>query len=219
VKRYRIVLADDHLLFREAIKKSIEEVQGLKVVGTAGDGRELLEILQKTPAELIILDLTMPQLQGIEVTERIKKLFPEIKILILTMHKSKEHVSRALAAGADGYLLKENAYTDLIVAIDTIRQGKTYISHLIADLMAAMVRQQYAAKGGDPANLLTAREKEVLKFIAEGKTSREIADILSITILTVNVHRRNIMKKLNVKRMADLVKYAIQFGYTAVTAS
>jgi DNA-binding NarL/FixJ family response regulator len=217
VKPYRIVLADDHLLFRDAIKKSIEEVPGLKVVGTAGDGQELLAVLQKTPAQMIILDLTMPQMQGIEVTERIKKLFPKVKILILTMHKSQEHISRALAAGADGYLLKENAYTDLIAAIDTIRQGRTYISHLIADLMAAMVRQQYAPKGVDSARLLTAREKEVLQFIAEGKTSREIADLLSITSLTVNVHRRNIMKKLKVKRMADLVKYALQSGYV-VTA-
>jgi DNA-binding NarL/FixJ family response regulator len=217
VKPYRIVLADDHLLFRDAIKKSIEEVPGLKVVGTAGHGQELLAVLQKTPAQMIILDLTMPQMQGIEVTERIKKLFPKVKILILTMHKSQEHISRALAAGADGYLLKENAYTDLIAAIDTIRQGRTYISHLIADLMAAMVRQQYAPKGVDSARLLTAREKEVLQFIAEGKTSREIADLLSITSLTVNVHRRNIMKKLKVKRMADLVKYALQSGYV-VTA-
>jgi DNA-binding NarL/FixJ family response regulator len=186
-------------------------------VGTAGHGQELLAVLQKTPAQMIILDLTMPQMQGIEVTERIKKLFPKVKILILTMHKSQEHISRALAAGADGYLLKENAYTDLIAAIDTIRQGRTYISHLIADLMAAMVRQQYAPKGVDSARLLTAREKEVLQFIAEGKTSREIADLLSITSLTVNVHRRNIMKKLKVKRMADLVKYALQSGYV-VTA-
>jgi DNA-binding NarL/FixJ family response regulator len=217
VKPYRIVLADDHLLFRDAIKKSIEEVPGLKVVGTAGDGQELLAVLQKTPAQMIILDLTMPQMQGIEVTERIKKLFPKVKILILTMHKSQEHISRALAAGADGYLLKENAYTDLIAAIDTIRQGRTYISHLIADLMAAMVRQQYAPKGVDSARLLTAREKEVLQFIAEGKTSREIADLLSITSLTVNVHRRNIMKKLKVKRMADLVKYALQSGYVVTT--
>ena len=214
---YRIVVADDHIMFRDVIKKCIEEVPGLKVVGTAGDGLELLEFLKKSPADMIILDIAMPHLQGIEVTQQIKKLFPQIKILILTMHKSKEHVFRALSAGADGYLLKENAYNDLITAIDAIRQGNGYISHLLAGLMAAIFRQQSGEQGGITSEFLTAREKEVLQFIGDGKTSKEIAGLLSITALTVNNHRRNIMRKLNVKRNVDLVKYAIQSGYITVT--
>jgi DNA-binding NarL/FixJ family response regulator len=217
VTPYRIVVADDHIMFRDVVKKCIEEVPDLKVVGTAGDGLELLEFLQKFPADMIILDIAMPHLQGIEVTQQIKKLFPQIKILILTMHKSKEHVFRALSAGADGYLLKENAYNDLITAIDAIRQGNSYISHLIAGLMATIIRQQSGEPGGITSEFLTAREKEVLQFIAEGKTSKEIAGLLSITPLTVNNHRRNLMKKLNLKRNVDLVKYAIQSGYITVT--
>ncbi len=214
---YRIVIADDHNLFRDVVKKSIEGVPGLQVVGTAGDGLELLDVLKKSPADMIILDIVMPNLQGIEVTQQIKKLYPDLKILILTMHKTKEHLVRALEAGADGYLVKENAYTDLIDAIDTLRQGKNYISSLISDLMADIIRQQSGGRQARaPADILTPREKEVLRFIAEGKTSREIAALLEIAPLTVDHHRRNIMKKLNLKKNVNLVKYAIQSGYITV---
>jgi DNA-binding NarL/FixJ family response regulator len=217
MKPYRIVIADDHLLFRDVVKKSIEEVPGLRVVGTAGDGLELLEVLQKSPADMIILDIVMPNLQGIEVAQQIKKLYPGLKILILTMHKTKEHLVRALEAGADGYLVKENAYSDLIAAIDTLRQGKNYISSLISDLMANIIRQQTGGRQARaPADILTPREKEVLRFIADGKTSREIAAVLEIAPLTVDHHRRNIMKKLNLKKNVNLVKYAIQSGFITV---
>lgn len=217
MKPYRIVVADDHVLFRDVVKKCIEEVPGLKVVGTVGDGLELLEFLEKSPADMIILDLAMPHLQGVEVTEQLKKLYPHLKVLILTMHKTKEHIFRALSAGANGYLLKENAYTDLIAGINAIRQGQNYFSNLISDLMAEIIRQQtQPKKGGDSREYLTAREKEVLKFIAEGKTSKEIADRLAITALTVNTHRRNIMKKLEMKKTVDLVRYAIKSGYVTV---
>jgi DNA-binding NarL/FixJ family response regulator len=217
MKPYRIVVADDHRLLCDLIKKCIEEVPGLKVVGTTGDGLELLEFLKKSTVDMIILDISMPNLQGIGVSQQIKKLYPEIKILILTMHKTEEHIIRALSAGADGYLVKENSYNDLIAAIDTVRQGKKYITSLISDLMANIIRQQSGGRQvSAPAQSLTAREKEVLRFIAEGKTTREIAVILSITPLTVDHHRRNIMKKLNLKKNVDLVKYAIQYGYITV---
>jgi DNA-binding NarL/FixJ family response regulator len=217
MKPYRIVIADDHSLFRDVVKKSIEEVPELQVVGTAGDGLELLEVLRKSPADMIILDIVMPNLQGIEVTQQIKNLYPELKILILTMHKSKEHVIRAMEAGADGYLVKENTYTDLIAAIDALREGKTYISSLISNLMADIIRGQtddYQARS--PSNPLTPREQEVLRLIADGKTSREIAALLDIAPLTVDHHRRNIMKKLNLKKNVNLVRYAIQSGYITV---
>jgi DNA-binding NarL/FixJ family response regulator len=217
MKPYRIVIADDHSLFRDVVKKAIEEVPELQVVGTAGDGLELLEVLRKSPADMIILDIVMPNLQGIEVTQQIKNLYPDLKILILTMHKSKEHVIRAMEAGADGYLVKENTYTDLIAAIDALREGKTYISSLISNLMADIIRGQsgdYQAR--PPSNPLTPREKEVLRLIADGKTSREIAALLDIAPLTVDHHRRNIMKKLNLKKNVNLVRYAIQSGYITV---
>lgn len=214
MKPYRIVIADDHSLFRDVVKKSIEEVPELQVVGTAGDGLELLEVLRKSPADMIILDIVMPNLQGIEVTQQIKNLYPDLKILILTMHKTKEHVVQALAAGADGYLVKENTYTDLIAAIDALRQGKTYISSLISNLMADIIRRQTGGhQTRSPSEPLTPREKEVLRLIADGKTSREIAALLDIAPLTVDHHRRNIMKKLNLKKNVNLVRYAIQSGY------
>jgi DNA-binding NarL/FixJ family response regulator len=216
MKPYKIVIADDHILFRDVVKKSIEDVPGLKVVGVAGDGLELLEFLQKTPADMIILDIAMPHLQGIEVAQQIKNLYPGIKILILTMHKTKEHLVRALEAGADGYLVKENAYTDLIAAINALRQGKNYISSLISGLMADLIRQQTGARQLRSHEILTPREKEVLRFIADGKTSREIAALLDIAPLTVDHHRRNIMKKLNLRKNVNLVKYAIQAGFITV---
>ena len=220
MKPYRIVIADDHILFRDVVKKSIEEVPGLQVVGTAGDGLELLEVLQKFPTDLIILDIVMPNLQGIEVTRQIRKLYPGIKILILTMHKTREHLVRALEAGADGYLVKENAYTDLVAAIGTLRQGRSYISSLISDLMADFIRQQASDRqSGDPSEVLTPREKEVLRFIADGKTSREIAALLDITPLTVDHHRRNMMKELKLKKSVNLVRYAIEAGYVTVPFS
>jgi DNA-binding NarL/FixJ family response regulator len=166
---------------------------------------------------MIILDISMPNLQSIEVSHQIKKLYPEIKILILTMHKTEEHILRALSAGTDGYLVKENAADDLLRAIDTLRQGKKYISSMISDLIAAIIRQQSVGRQASAqAQALTYREKEVLRFIAEGKTSREIAVLMAITPLTVDHHRRNIMKKLNLKKNVDLVKYAIQSGYITV---
>jgi DNA-binding NarL/FixJ family response regulator len=216
MKPYKIVIADDHSLFRDVVKKSIEDVPGLKVVGTAGDGLELLEVLQKAPADMIILDIAMPKLQGIEATHEIKSLYPGTKILILTMHKTKEHLVRALEAGADGYLVKENAYTDLIAAIDALRQGKNYISSLISDLMADLIRQQPGGRQARSPETLTPREKEVLRLIADGQTSREIAALLDIAPLTVDHHRRNIMRKLNLKKNVNLVKYAIQAGFITV---
>lgn len=214
---YRIVIADDHSLFRDVVKKSIEEVPELQVVGTAGDGLELLEVLRKSPVDMIILDIAMPNLQGIEVTQQIKNLYPGLKILILTMHKSQEHVIRAMEAGADGYLVKENTYTDLIAAIDALREGKTYISSLISNLMADIIRRQSGGhQARSPSEPLTPREIEVLRLIADGKTSREIAALLDIAPMTVDHHRRNIMKKLNLKKNVNLVRYAIRSGYITV---
>lgn len=210
---YKIVLADDHTLFREAVKRSIEKVPGLEVAGEAADGLELLDLLKTVAANLIIVDISMPNLRGIEATREIKRLYPHVKVLMLTMHKSREHLLSALKSGADGYLLKENAFGDLVAAVKAIRQDKTYISPLLVEEMADVMRELTTGKNQEEG-LLTLREIEVLKLIAEGKSAKEIGKLLYISIPTVRTHRHNIKRKLNIKKHADLVKYAIRKGYT-----
>ena len=207
---YRIIIADDHPLFREGVKRIIDDVPSLEVVGEVGDGEELLAILPDTSADMVILDLTMPGLHGTEITKEVKKLYPQIKVLILTMHKSKEHLSRVIMAGADGYLLKENAFGDLISAIDTIRQGGSYISSLLSTQMIDFFRQKFRTEPGD---VLSYREKEVLSLLVAGKSSREIAEYLSLSAATVHAHLGKIKKKLEIKNNAELIRYGLQKGY------
>jgi two-component system, NarL family, response regulator NreC len=202
---YRIVLADDHLLLREAIKKSIEEIPDFQVVGEAGDGLELLKLLEKLVPDLILLDISMPRFNGMQAAGSIKKTYPHVKILILTMIKSRESIQRALQIGVNGYLLKENAFSDLISAIRAIQQGKTYLSPLITDQIA-----QVMVDMGNMKSPLTKREVEILGLLSEGKSSQEIANLLFISVHTVNCHRSNIRRKLNLRKTVDLVKYAIQ---------
>ena len=205
---YFLVLADDHVMFRKGVKRIITGVDDFEVIGEANDGRELLDLLQTTDPHLIILDISMPNLRGLEATREIKQIYPHIKILLLTMHKKKEFIQQAMAAGADGYLLKEDADTELLKAVKTIREGNTFISSLLSSEMAALVTAT------SQTGSLTGREREVLRQVAEGKSSREIGDLLHISIFTVRRHRESIMRKLNLNNMADLVKYAIDHGYT-----
>jgi DNA-binding NarL/FixJ family response regulator len=211
---YRIILADDHILLRQGLKRIIESVPDLRVVGEAGDGLDLLRILKKQDADLVILDISMPNLRGIEAAVEIRKACPKMKILILTMHKDSEYFRSAMAAGVSGYLLKENADTELFAAIARIRQGKTFVSSSLAEEFIDGWSKT-CDDGGVPfeKELLTNREKQVLKLIGEGHTSREIADLLCISVRTVERHRANIMEELNLKNTADLVKYAIRKGY------
>jgi DNA-binding NarL/FixJ family response regulator len=160
----------------------------------------------------------MPNLRGIEATREIKRIFPDLKILILTMHKSKEYLYHALSAGAEGYLLKEDADTELISSIETIQRGKIYISPLFSrELPNDFIRKYKGGQLKTPIEPLSTREREVLKLIAEGKSNKEIADLLSISVRTVHHHRDNIMNKLDIRKTAELVKYAIQKGYTSTT--
>jgi DNA-binding NarL/FixJ family response regulator len=207
----RIVLADDHVLVRQGIRKLIEESPDLQVVGEASDGSELLELLRNVKADLAILDITMPNISGIEATQRVKAIYPGLKVLILTMHKGRELLEHAIAAGANGYLLKEDAPRELLNAIKTIQQGEVYISPLIVPYLKDFYVQRHR-KVNQP-DLLTARETEVLKLVAEGKSSKEIAAMLCLSIRTVDNHRSNIMRKLNITKNTDLVKYALSMGY------
>lgn len=208
----RIVLADDHALIRHGVKKMIEEDPGLKVVGEAADGLELIALLKNTPADLAILDISMPNLRGIEAIREVRKICPAIKVLMLTMHKGEQYLCSSFASGADGYLLKEDSDTELLPAIARVRQGELYISPNLSkefpeDVIASCTSWR------DPAGeILTPREKQILQLVAEGVTSRDIAEKLDISKRTVEHHRANMMKKLNIKRVADLIKYAIGRG-------
>jgi DNA-binding NarL/FixJ family response regulator len=211
---YKVILADDHTMFREGLKRILMERRDIEVIGEVGCGLELLKLLNQMSPDLVVLDISMPNLRGIEAVHEIRTIQPHVKILILTMHDNKEYLHQAITAGADGYLLKDDANIDLFSAIEKIRDGKNYISPRLSDELTtdwAKIRQGDIA----PSELepLTLREREVLKLIAEGKSSKEIADLLFISPRTAERHRANIMEKLNLKKTADLVKYAIQKGY------
>lgn len=210
---YNIVLADDHVLLRDGIKRIIEESQDLRIVAEASDGFELLRVLKQYDVDMVLLDISMPGLRGIEAAREIKISHPDIKVLILTMHKKKEYVRYAFSAGADGYLLKEATGDELFDAIGAIRNGENYVSNAFSKELTSELIQLYRSGGKLKAEVLTHREKEVLKLIAEGKSSKEIAELLFISIYTVNNHRAKIIKKLGLKKTADLVRYAIREGY------
>jgi DNA-binding NarL/FixJ family response regulator len=212
---YRIILADDHVMLREGIKRIMEESEDISVIAEAGDGLELLALLKEMTPEMVVLDISMPNLRGIEATREIKSLKPEVKVLILTMHKKKDYLYHALSAGADGFLLKEDTDKELFTAIEAIRRGKTYVSPSFSRELTEDVAEMCRGEGSFPVERLTTREKEVLKLVSEGKSSKEIADLLFISVRTVEHHRESIKRKLNLKKVADLVKYAILEGYTS----
>jgi DNA-binding NarL/FixJ family response regulator len=204
---YTIILADDHAMFREGIRKIIERIEGALISGEVNDGLELLELLKKSSPNLIILDISMPNLRGLEAIREIKKTYPQVKVLVLTMHKKKEFLRQALRDGADGFLLKEDAGSELIRAVHTVRNGGKYLSPLLADVLTRLAVDE------EKAEILTMREREVLKLFAEGKRTKEIAEALYISPYTVRRHRANIMEKLDINNLADLVKYAISQNY------
>ncbi len=204
---YTIILADDHAMLREGIRKIIERIEDARISGEANDGLELLELLKKSSPNLIILDISMPNLRGLEAIREIRKTYPKVKILVLTMHKKKEFLRQALRDGADGFLLKEDAGSELIRAVQTVRKGGKYLSPLLTNVLTSLAVEE------ENPEVLTMREREVLKLLAEGKRTKEIAAALYISPHTVRRHRSNIMEKLNIKNLADLVKYAISQSY------
>ncbi len=212
---YRVLLADDHAILRHGLRRTLQQASGLEVVGEAGDGLELLKMVDRLRPQMVILDISMPKLRGLEAVREIKKTHPSTKILILTMHKEREYLYEGISAGADGYLVKEDPAAELFSAIDRVRKGKIYVSPNLSDGLAEdwVQLNRGGRKGSLEAEKLSTREREVLKLIAEGKSSKEIGDLLFISTRTVERHRANMMEKLNFKKATDLVKYAIQKGY------
>ena len=213
MKPCQIVLADDHALIRRGLKKIIDGHPLLQVIGDVGDGLELLCLLKEKGPDIILLDISMPNLRGIEAIPKVKKLCPQVKILMLTMHSSKEFLVSAIRAGADGYALKEDSDTELLIAIQKCMTGDRYIAPSLA---IGLSQQDLALMSSPPQSLhelLTVREKQVLTLVAEGHKSKDVANLLAISTRTVEHHRANIMKKTEIKSTADLIKYAIQKGY------
>jgi len=216
MKPFRILLAEDHILFRELIKKSLAEIPNLEVVAEVGDGLQLLQSITVLRPDMVILDIGMPNMSGIEAARIIKQKYPTIKILLLTMYKTKDHLKHALRAKVDGYLLKENAFKDLITAIEMIRQNKLYISNIMSEQMINFVVNKRWNQNDESIDL-SKREKEVLEFFAKGKSCKEIGELLSISHYTVRNHIARIKQKLVVKKDIDVVKYAIRKGYASLS--
>lgn len=214
---YRIILAEDHILFRELIKKCLGEIPNLEVVGEVGDGLQLLQSIKVLKPHMVILDIGMPVMSGLEAARAIKKDHPEIKILLLTMYNSKDHLKHALEAKIDGYLLKENAFKDLIIAIEMIRRDKLYISNIMSQRMVDFVVNKSWSETVE-IGVLSSREKEVLKYFAQGSSCKEIGELLSISHYTVRNHITRIKMKLSMKRDIDIVKYAIKKGLASFSA-
>lgn len=216
IEKYRIVLADDHALIRHGIKNIISQDDRLEIVGEVGNGEELLNTLAGKTVDLLILDISMPKISGIDLTEILKKRYPSMKILILTMHKSKQFLHRAISAGADGYLVKSDSDKEILLAIEKIEQGKTYISPYLADDFTEDVLQAYRDPAASPFKNLTTREKQILSLVVDGYTSKAMAAKLNLSPRTVDHHRANLLKKFDMKNSVDLVNFAIRNGYVAL---
>ncbi|MBT4286842.1 MAG: response regulator transcription factor [Deltaproteobacteria bacterium] len=213
MKKRRIVLVDDHTMFREGVKKIINDTDTCEVIAEIGDGIRLQKILKEHSPDLVLLDISLPGKGGIEVTADIKRDFPEIKVLILSMHKNTEYVIKAMNAGANGYLVKEGTGDELIGAIHSILGGRSYISPLLRDDFTEQIWNSRSQAEEKNDTVLSTREISVLKLVANGKTNKEIADVLYISVRTAEHHRYNIMKKLRLKNSAEMVKYALDKNF------
>lgn len=213
--KLKVLLVEDHTIVREGLRRVLEE-QGLEVAGEAADGREAVIIAGGIAPDIVIMDITMPSLGGIETTRRIRKACPGIKVIMLTIHDEETFVYKSFDAGADGYMVKENAVEDLLDAIDTVMRGEVYLSPNFSPKVLEAYRKlsKSGRKKVDDFSRLTNREREILQLIAEGHTSKEIAVMLFISVKTVENHRANIMKKLDIHETAGLVRYAIKIGLT-----
>jgi DNA-binding NarL/FixJ family response regulator len=214
--KLRILLADDHKIVRDGLRNLLEKDPEIVVVGEAEDGREALQLARKLSPDVVVMDIAMPDLNGIEATRQILAEIPKIKIVALSMHSDKRYVSEMLKAGAAGYLLKDCAFEELSTAIRTIARGKIYLSPGIAGVVLADYIRTGSAADGSAFSLLSDREREVLQLMAEGRTTKEVAAQLHVSVKTIETHRTHIMAKLDIHSIAALTKYAIREGLTSL---
>jgi len=209
----RVIIADDHKIFREGLRVLLESLGDIEILGEAENGRLLLKLIRKDEPDLVIVDVAMPDMNGIEAARQIKSFNPDIKVLALSMHSDSRFVTQMLKAGANGYLLKDCAFDELTVAMNTVSKNQVYLSPGITDLVV----KAYLTKNAEPGEttdtgVLTSREREILQLLAEGKSTQEIATALSISSKTVDTHRRQVMTKLGLHSVAELTQYAIRKG-------
>jgi DNA-binding NarL/FixJ family response regulator len=207
-KKIRVLLADDHTILRKGIRMLIEAQGDMEVVGEAATGREAIETARSLKPDVIIMDVSMPELNGIEGTRQICDELTRTRVLALTMHKDSVYVREILRAGARGYLLKDTEDDDLLRAIRTIHRGEAFLSPAISDAVLTDYRRHVT----NPVDLLTSREREILTLVAEGKTNKEIANSLNLSVYTVESHRGSVMEKLNLHNTGDIVRFALRNG-------
>ncbi len=212
-EKIRVLLADDHTILRAGLRIMLNAQPDIIVVGEASDGRQAVSETERLVPDVVIMDITMPELNGIEATKLIKKALPDVKVLMLTMHENDGYLFQSLRAGASGYMMKESADTELIQAIRAVQSGRFYLSAAAQSMMVGDYLQRVkAGEEKDSYNDLTEREREILKLVAEGLTNNQIAERLVISPKTVDTHRTHVMDKLNLHSRAELVKYAMRRG-------
>jgi two-component system, NarL family, response regulator NreC len=211
----RILLADDHIVIRKGLRLLLESQSGFKVIAEASDGRETVAMAEAHQPDVVVLDVAMPTLNGIEAARQISTKLPQTAIVFLSMHSDEGYVMKALKCGAKAYLLKDSAEYDLINAIRAVSEGKAFFSPAISKMMEEYMRQMQDREIEDSYELLTTREREVLQLLAEGKTNKEVASILNLSLYTVETHRGNILQKLNLHSGAELILYAVRKGVIA----
>jgi DNA-binding NarL/FixJ family response regulator len=218
LNKIKVFLADDHNLIRAGIKSLISEFSGIEVIGEAEDGREAIDKIIELKPDIVLLDIKMKELNGLEVTARLNKEYPDVLIIILSMHSNEEYVVQALKAGASGYLLKDSLPSELEIAIKSVIKGKTYLSPTVSQKLVTDYLKRVSDTDVDTEkdlgvfDLLTARQREVLQLIAEGNSTKEIAEKLHVSIKTIETHRAQIMERLQIFNLQGLVKYAIKTG-------
>ena len=211
--RIRILLADDHTVMRRGLRLLLEQQADFQVVGEADDGRQAVELAASLHPDVAVLDIGMPQLNGIEATQKIVTADPAIAVVVLSMHSDETYVLRALKAGAKGYLLKSSAEADLIQGVRAVAEGKSFFSPVIGRMLLEDYMRQVAKREvEDSYDLLTPREKEILQLVAEGRTNKEVANILKLSVYTVEGHRGSILEKLNLHSVPELILYAVRKG-------
>ena len=212
----KVLLADDHNIVRDGLRKLLDQEVGIEVVGEADTGRKTVSLAQELLPDVVVMDITMPDLNGIEATSKIKKKVSSTKVLCLSMHTDKRFVMAVIRAGASGYLLKDCPFEELSRAIHTVARNEIYLSSQIAHYVVDESMARSKLKVSSAYTVLTPREREIIQLIAEGKNTKTIALALGISVKTVEAHRRKIMKKLKIHSIAELTKYAISEGLTSV---
>lgn len=207
----RVLLADDHTLVRAGLRKLLESLPSIEVVGEASDGLELLDLIARLQPHVILMDIAMPGLNGLEATGRISKSWPDIRVLILSMHQNAEYIRQALRQGAVAYLLKDSAPMELELALKAVLNGETYLSPAVSKGVVTDYVQRLRSEE-EPVDALTPRQREVLQLIAEGQSTKEIARRLDLSVKTVETHRTQLMKQLDIHEIAGLVRYAMRAG-------